>query len=71
MNTVSPPPTVIQLRDLLAEVSHRMLDDDLPHTERTMYELGLCRGLVENLIRTYPALTLGAGGFWVDPDGFE
>lgn len=57
----SPPPTVIQLRDILDSISQQVLDDGT-YSNEVVYQLGLCRGLVEWLITHHPSLVGDYGG---------
>lgn len=68
----SPPPTVIQLRQVLDGLAKSLVYErpaDRPAlADAEVFALGIARGLTENLISGYPALTLAADGTpWVEP----
>lgn len=56
-----PPPTVIQIADILEEIAATAVGSGALQ-DNEAYKLGLARGLTENLITNYPALTTGADG---------
>lgn len=57
----SPPPQVIQLAQVLEGLASSLVPSGRL-SDSEVFALGVARGLTENLILAYPALTMAADG---------